>query len=108
MLLRIWSGAIVATVLASAPGFAQNGQVQPDPAAPPPDCLAMPRTDEQTPPRGVDPGTTQSLTEKLDACDGVLLPPSIGDQELTQPPPDTGEMLEIRPRDLPGQQTNPQ
>jgi hypothetical protein len=104
MLLRTLSAAIVTAVVTSAPGFAQTGQAEP----PPRDCLAMPRTDEQTSPQGVDPQTTQSLTEKLDSCDGVLLPPSVGDQELTQPPPDTGEMRVIKPRDLPGQQTNPQ
>jgi hypothetical protein len=57
----------------------------------------------------VDPDQTgsTSLTEMLDACDGVLMPPIVGDQEINKRPPDTGEMREIKPRDLPGQQPNP-
>ena len=45
----------------------------------------------------------QSLTEALGACDGVLEPPPVGDQELTIPPPATGETPVIPPHLLPEQ-----
>ena len=100
-------GALIAT---TGPALVQA--VPEQEASPPPQtCVAQPRGRDQQPqpvPRGIDPQTTQSLTSKLNPCDGVLLPPDIGDQQLTQSPPDTGRMREVKPGDLPGQQTNPQ
>ena len=45
----------------------------------------------------------ESLTEKLDPCNGVLKPPAVGDQEMTTPPPNEGETPIIRPGELPEQ-----
>jgi hypothetical protein len=107
MLLRISFAAIATVLLMSTPGVPQDRALTPHPE----DCRAMPDdqgANDRRQPGEVDPQTTQSLTEKLDPCNGVLKPPPVGDQELTLPPPDTGEMRVIRPRDLPGQQSNPQ
>nr|WP_018237937.1 hypothetical protein [Ensifer sp. BR816] len=48
-----------------------------------------------------DQGT---LTQKLDECDGVLKPPSVGDTEMVEPAPDVGRTPVIRPGELPRQQ----
>jgi hypothetical protein len=103
---------LAALIATTGPALVQGGSTGQQEASPPPqDCLAQPSGQDQQPqpvPGGTDPQTTQSLTDKLDPCDGVLLPPSVGDQELSQPPPDTGKMHEVKPGDLPGQQSNPQ
>jgi hypothetical protein len=100
---------VLASLVATAgPALVQGSNTGMQEVSPPPeDCLAQPRAQDQQLPRGPDPQTTQSLTDKLDRCDGVLLPPSVGDQELSQSPPDTGKMHEVKPGDLPEQQTNP-
>jgi hypothetical protein len=108
MLLRVSIVAIASVLAMSGAGRAQNGDVMP----PPDNCRVTPAPqagngNDQRQPTQPDPQTTQSLTDKLGPCDGVLKPPAVGDQELTQPPPDTGETLIIRPHDLPGQQSNP-
>ena len=54
-------------------------------------------------PDGDDAADGETLTEKLDPCNGVLEPPAIGDQEMTTPPPDAGETPIIRPGELPEQ-----
>ena len=96
-------------IVTTGPALVQGAGTEQE--ASPSHCVAQPKGQEQQTqpgPRGTDPLTTQSLTSKLDPCDGVLLPPDIGDQQLTQSPPDTGKMREVKPGDLPGQQTNPQ
>jgi hypothetical protein len=45
-----------------------------------------------------------ALTEKLDDCDGVLKPPTVGDTEIVEPAPDVGRTPVIRPDELPEQQ----
>ena len=101
-------GALIAT---TEPAFVQGAGTEQSASPPPQTCVAQPRGQDQKPqpmPSGIDPQTTQSLTSKLDPCDGVLMPPDIGDQQLTQSPPNTGKMRELKPGDLLGQQTNPQ
>ncbi len=51
---------------------------------------------------------TESLSEQLDRCNGVLRPPRIGDQELVEPAPDVGTMPIIPPGALPDQSSAPQ
>jgi hypothetical protein len=105
MLLRLSTVSIAAILLSSLAGSADDRQITP----PPEKCrVAPPQAGDQRQQDGIDPQTTQSLTEKLEACDGVLKPPAVGDQELTKPPPDTGEMLIIRPHELPEQQSKPE
>ena len=103
---------LAALVVTTGQALVQGSNTGEQEVSPPSeDCLAQPRAQDQPPqpvPRGTDPQTTQSLTDKLDRCDGVLLPPSVGDQELSQSPPDTGKMHEVKPGDLPVQQPNPQ
>jgi hypothetical protein len=52
---------------------------------------------------GGKPLADQSLTDALGPCDGVLEPPPVGDQELTIPPPATGETPVVPPHLLPEQ-----
>jgi hypothetical protein len=55
---------------------------------------------------GVDPGVEgnpKSFGDKLDACNGVLKPPRVGDSELVEPTPDVGKTPVIRPGELPEQ-----
>ncbi|WP_434710387.1 hypothetical protein NMA58_12770 [Rhizobium sp. YTUHZ045] len=48
----------------------------------------------------------QDLSKKLDDCNGELRPPPIGDTEMVEPAPDTGNSRIIRPGDMPPN-TNP-
>jgi hypothetical protein len=95
-LSSIWIAAVVAT---GATASEHERAVIP----PPEDCLARPNGNQQQ--RQTYPQTTESLTEKLDPCNGVLEPPPVGDQELTLYPPDIGEMRIIEPDELPPQQS---
>jgi hypothetical protein len=101
MRFRSFCMALCLVAAACAPSFAQNADAKRQPEK----CRADPQTDSQGQQKNTDGQTASpSLTEKLDPCDGVLKPPAIGDQEMTQPPPATGEMPVIKPRDLPQQQ----
>lgn len=56
------------------------------------------------PPSGTSPNPNPgsgTLTEKLDNCNGVLKPPAVGDGEIVEPAPQTGQMPVITPNDLP-------
>jgi hypothetical protein len=57
---------------------------------------------EANPPASQDArrGWDRTLSEKLDACNGVLRPPNTGDREMVRPAPDVGETPVIRPDDL--------
>ena len=61
-------------------------------------CQAQPQDQEE----GAT-ATTRSLTETLDDCNGVLIPPPTGDEELTEPAPNEGETPVIRPGEIPEQ-----
>ncbi|MBP1853576.1 hypothetical protein [Rhizobium halophytocola] len=79
-------------------------------AAPKTDCIVptdpdQPADDQAT---GKDSGSAedeQSLTETLDDCNGVLKPPVVGDHEMVEPAPDTGETPVIKPQDVPADPT---
>jgi hypothetical protein len=104
MFLRLCTISIATILLAGMAASADDLQVAP----PPENCrVTPPPSGGQIPGEGTDPQTTQSLSGKLGPCDGVLKPPAVGDQEITQPPPDTGEMRVIQPHELPEQQSNP-
>ena len=50
----------------------------------------------------VDPSRSQKeLSDKLDNCDSVLKPPRVGDSEIVEPAPSTGDMPVLKPGDLP-------
>lgn len=111
MLLDRIAIIVVALSAGVAASFAQNGEnTAPDIVPPPGNCQAAPQDQDGGKDQSsqTDPSHTgsTSLTEKLDPCDGVLKPPPVGDQQMTQPPPATGEMPVIRPDELP-QQSNP-
>jgi hypothetical protein len=107
MFLRVSALSIAGVLIACTPPptLAQDNQVGP----PPEKCRVAPQPDQdkQQQNGNIDLLTTQSLSDKLDECNGVLKPPAVGDSEMTKPPPDTGEMREIRPHELPGQQSRP-
>jgi hypothetical protein len=86
-----------------------------DPSVPSERCRVDPRepdsggaTGEAQPapsqPAEPDTGSDESLSGTLDPCNGVLVPPRVGDGEITEPPPDAGTTPIIRPEDLPAQQ----
>ncbi|NHT78450.1 hypothetical protein G8E10_22340 [Rhizobiaceae bacterium CRRU44] len=63
------------------------------------------------PPSGTSPNANPgsgSLTEKLDDCNGVLKPPAVGDSEIVEPAPQTGQMPVITPNDVPQDGNPPQ
>ena len=62
------------------------------------ECQAQPQDQEE----GAT-ATIRSLTETLDDCNGVLIPPPTGDTELTEPAPNVGETPVIRPGEIPQQ-----
>jgi hypothetical protein len=51
------------------------------------------------------PSGDQSLADKLDNCNGVLVPPKVGDGEIVESPSETGTMRVIPPGTLPEQQS---
>jgi hypothetical protein len=105
MLFRLSTISIAAILLSSLAGSADDRDITP----PAENCrVAPPQTGDRGEQDRTDPQTTQSLSGKLGPCDGVLKPPAVGDQELTQPPPDTGETRVIRPHELPEQQSKPE
>jgi len=104
MLFRFSIG-LALLIAADGTALAAGGDIEP----PPEKCRVQPQPTDPQEPGKTDPGQTgsTSATAKLDACDGVLKPPAVGDQEMTQPAPATGEMPVVRPGDLPEQQSNP-
>jgi hypothetical protein len=75
-------------------------------------CRAQPEENGaqagQKPDEGDDQqaGDTAALSDKLDACNGVLKPPPTGESEMVQPAPDIGETPVIPPGQLPEQQNS--
>ena len=103
MRFHSWCLAVCVFAAACAPGLAQDSGTNPPPSQ---KCRAQPQADSPDQPKNgqTEATASPSLTEKLAPCDGVLKPPAVGDQEMTQPPPAMGEMPVIKPRDLPQQQ----
>lgn len=60
-------------------------------------------SDEAEPDPDADRSAGDSLTDTLQPCNGVLVPPRIGDDGMTAPPPAEGRTPVIRPRDIPDQ-----
>ena len=95
---------------ANAPAFAQGATAIPHPQ----DCVARPGQNPGTqaaPEAKKDQAQQQSkdgetLTGKLDPCNGVLRPPPVGDQ-MTTPAPDQGKTPIIRPNEIEPQTTVP-
>lgn len=107
MLFRILITSAAVLLAISEASLAQDRE-----ATPPSDkCRAAPQTESQDQ-RQKNTDTSQRnqqpLAEKLDPCGGVLKPPPVGDQEMSRPPPQTGEMPVLKPGDLPGQQPSSQ
>lgn len=101
---------LIVTLAASGSAFAQADTT----AQKPQDCLARPeqnsganaapeakgnKTQQQT-------SDSDTLTGKLDPCEGVLKPPPVGDQMAT-PAPDQGTTPVIRPDQIEPQTTVP-
>ncbi|MER8493724.1 hypothetical protein NKH36_05065 [Mesorhizobium sp. M1312] len=93
-------GVLGALALA-APAAAQTDNQTQDqaPAGP---CQAQPQNGQQQKPP-VNNGASDSLTDALDPCDGVLQPPPTGDQGMAAPPPDQGRTPVLKPGEVPAQ-----
>jgi hypothetical protein len=91
--------AFCVMLLLAAPAAAQSSPEEQLPD----ECQAQPRSDGSGQGDSGQPSSPDGLTEKLDPCNGVLRPPPVGDQEITEPPPDTGTTPIIPPGDVPPQ-----
>jgi len=107
---RIFRPLILAAALTTATIAAAADDQSPS-GAPGEDCRAEPRDLSAKSPSGApaeasgeDAPAPESLTSRLDACDGVLAPPRTGDEEMTEPAPAEGRTPIIRPREIPEQQ----
>ncbi|TIQ17773.1 MAG: hypothetical protein E5X61_27960 [Mesorhizobium sp.] len=83
----------------TAPAAAQTDTQDQAPAGP---CQAQPQNGQQQEPPANN-GAGDSLTEMLDPCNGVLLPPPTGDQGMAAPPPDEGRTPVLKPGEVPAQ-----
>lgn len=85
-------------------GFGGSGMAQQTnpsaPKAPPVDCT-VPSQGGQHGASGTTAGQIQKGPRNLADCNGVLRPPTVGDQELVEPAPPTGNMPVIRPGEVP-------
>ncbi|TIN36266.1 MAG: hypothetical protein E5Y10_23730 [Mesorhizobium sp.] len=88
----------------AAPVAAQTDNQTQD-QAPAGHCQAQPQNGQQQPP--VNNGDNNSLTDTLDPCNGVLLPPPTGDQGMAAPPPDQGRTPVLKPGEVPAQPPKP-
>lgn len=80
-------GAVAMLSVGQAAAQSNSSQARP--------CLADPDSS----------GTDTTLSEQLDECNGVLVPPKVGDSEFVEPAPDAGEIIIIPPGELPDQQS---
>lgn len=79
-----------------------DGEQEVVPADP---CQARPEArSEDLPPD--QPKEDSRSRNALEHCEGVLTPPKTGDEEMEEPPPDTGTTRIIRPGDVPEQPPN--
>tara|TARA_R110002020_G_scaffold58372_4_gene160056 strand:+ start:20007 stop:20354 length:348 start_codon:yes stop_codon:yes gene_type:complete len=95
--------ALAAVALAAALALVPSAAIaqSDDGDAPAVDCVPAPLDGTDSEPATGE--AAPNLTEQLDACDGVLKPPPIGDSEFTEPAPPVGETPVIEPEDLPPQ-----
>lgn len=93
---------ILALSILTVPASGQQGENE----QPPVDdrCGVVPDDENSPDAQRQTNGAEKSLSEVLEDCNGVLDPPPVGDSEIVEPPPDTGETPVIRPDDLPAQQ----
>ena len=91
---------LLGTLALAAPVAAQTDNETQD-QAPEGHCQAQPQNGEQQPP------PPDSLTEMLDPCNGVLLPPPTGDRGMAAPPPDEGRTPVLKPGEVPPQPPKP-
>jgi hypothetical protein len=62
------------------------------------DCVLAPDAEDLT---ELAEGTSDTATDRLAECDGILAPPPIGDDEFVIPAPDTGAMPVVPPEVVP-------
>jgi hypothetical protein len=96
-------GTLLGALALAAPVAAQTDDETQD-QAPAGYCQAQPQKGQQQPPP-VNNG--DSLTEMLDPCNGVLLPPPTGDRGIAAPPPDQGRTPVLKPGEVPPQPPKP-
>lgn len=62
------------------------------------DCVLAPDAEDLT---ELVEGTSDTATDRMAECDGILAPPPTGDDEFVKPAPDTGAMPVVPPEVLP-------
>lgn len=93
--------ALACCVAASGPTAAQGPENDSDMTGPANPCQAPP--DAQAGSDDETDGRAGDAAPELEECDGVLTPPRTGDQEIEEPPPDTGTTPVIPPENVPEQ-----
>lgn len=66
-------------------------------------CKVQPEPESKDPAENGKAGDGESLTGKLDPCNGVLKPPATGDTGMTKPAPNQGKTPVIKPGEIPAQ-----
>lgn len=91
-ILNIGAGVLFAGIVAS-PAFAAG--VQDDcRLTPPPDTTPDTTMSDNVPDSST---TTDTLSERLTTCGSVLNPPAVGDPDIVEPTPPTGDDMNIHP-----------
>jgi hypothetical protein len=92
--LTISAGLLFATATFVAPAFAAG--VQDDcRLTPPPDAKPDTTMSDNAPDSSA--ATTDTLTDRLATCGSVLNPPAVGDPDIVEPTPPTGDDMNIHP-----------
>jgi len=96
--LTIGAGLLFAAAAFGAPAFAAG--VEDDcRLTPPPDTAPDTTMSDNVPDSSTT--TTDTLSERLATCGSVLDPPAVGDPDIVEPTPPTGDDMNIHP-DAPG------
>lgn len=95
-----WTSVLAAWLAIAGPVAAQEDDA---PASQPTqeDCSIEPDEPGTEPAPGDD-----ELSSKLDDCNGVLDPPSVGDPDIVEPTPHVGRTPVIRPEQIPEQEND--
>jgi hypothetical protein len=90
--LTIGAGLLFAAATFAAPAFAAG--VQDDcRLTPPPDTTPDTTMSDNVP----DSTTSDTLSERLMTCGSVLNPPAVGDPDIVEPTPPTGDDMNLHP-----------
>jgi hypothetical protein len=101
----IWATAALACIVETIGLAAAQSPNGAEEAAPSDPCQVKPEDrSENLTPDGSKEASRAPVT--LEHCEGVLTPPKTGDEEIEEPPPDTGRIRIIQPDNMPEQPPN--